>query len=150
MSGNLAHSPARIVANLLADLGVGTLASSGTGDWRITYSMVIDVPDDVITIYDTTGIKQGRAHTSGEVFMHYGIQIAIRSADYDTGYVKAKSIATILDETVKYAGVTIDSSVYSIPAISRRGSIISLGQQDSVSERNVFTINALVALRQTV
>lgn len=150
MSGSLTHSPARIIATMLEDLGEGTLASSGTGDWRIAYAQEPDNPDDMITVYDTTGIIHGRAHTSGEVFQSYGIQVKVRSADHDSGYTKAKSIATAFDETVKYAGVTIGASQYRVYAISKRGSVITLGTEEPTSDRRIFTINALASLRQTV
>jgi len=54
-----------------------------------------DVEDDVITIFDTTPLDDGRI--GNERITHYGIQIAICYKDYEEGYQKLQEVSNILN-----------------------------------------------------
>ena len=147
MSGSLTHSPADIVRYCLIDLSLGTLPTS-SGDWPITVTQEVEDPDNAITIFDTSGIKQGRVF-GGEIQEHEGFQVRIRATDHSTGHTKANAIKEALDKSILNVGVTIGSTTYIVYSVSRRSGIFYLGQDVSSSKRVIFTINAVVALRQT-
>ncbi len=154
MSGSLNHSPAEIIRDLLVTLGLGTdPADSGT--WPVFVSREPNAPDSVITIYDTTPRLQGRSSPGGITQEHYGIQVRVRDASPTGGWVKANSLAVALDQTIALDDVTIEdtdgtgSSTYKVYTVSRVGGILSLGKETPTSKRNLFTINAVAAIRQT-
>ena len=153
MSGALAHSPADVVRNLLVDLGLGTTPSDA-GSWPVYAAQEPNTPDSVITIYDTAGRKNGRTQVDGEVQEHHGIQIRVRDANHQDGYAKARAIAVALDEQVAAQGVVVDDIVgtgqttYVVWNVSRTTDVLSLGKETPTSKRNLFTINAVAALRQ--
>lgn len=150
MSGSLDHSPAEVVCNLLIGLGLGTDPTADEA-WPIFTTQEPDgpdVPDSVITVYDTAGRQHGRSQVDGEVQEHRGVMIRVRDANHPDGHAKANEIAIALDETVYQDAVVVGAATYLVHAISRAGSINVLGKEPT-SNRNLFTINALVSLKQT-
>jgi len=148
MSGALNHSPADIVRYLLIDLSQGTLPSD-SDSWPIHVAREPDTPDSVITVFDTSGRLDGRAQVSGEMLEHYGIQVRVRDTNPVEGFAKAQDIAIALDQTAYQDTITINSDTYLVHAVSRTGGILGLGKETPTSKRNLFTINAVVELRQT-
>lgn len=154
MSGNLTHSPAQIIRDLLVTLGLGTLPSD-SGSWPIYVSNIPDSPDSIITITDTVGTNDGRTHVDGQANEHPGIQIAVRDANHQDGWEKIRAIRVSISETVQRNTVSITDNVgtgtstYTVYAITKIGGIIALGKDIPTSKRNLFTLNATVALRQT-
>lgn len=144
MPGALSHSPADVIRRLLIQLGVGV--APGSSPWPVFITNEPDEPDNCITVYDTTGRGQGRVQITGEKDGHYGFQVRIRSSTSEVGYVKANAIAEALDRQVNRDVVTIGSSQYCIHAVSGRGDILPLGNESPVSERSLFTLNALTYL----
>ena len=147
MSGALTHSPADIVRNLLINLGLGTTPSV-SGSWHIYSDLEPGTPDSVITVYNTTSVIHGRRMTDGETNEHHGILIRIRDANPKSGYTKSRAIARSLDVDVFLNTVVFDSSTYTIQSISRND-VFSIGKERPTSRRNLFTINAICALRET-
>ena len=148
MSGSLDNSPSQIVANLLVDLDVGTDYSL-SGSWPVYYSGEPDTPDNLIVVYDVPSIKSGRFQYNGEVQEHHGLLIKVRSTNHATGYAKARAIAIALDENVNLAGITINSNVYKVYAVSRTSDVISLGKDHNTNNLNLFTIDVVASIRQT-
>jgi hypothetical protein len=142
--GNLDHSPAAVLRQLLIDIGVGT--SQGT--WPIKVDNEPDAPDDCITVYNTSGGIDGRNQISGEGLEHPGVQVRVRSSNPTTGWQKIKAIAVVLDQSIHLDAVTIDSSSYIVYAVTRAGSPLSIGSDVSKTKRRLFTLNAKMALRQ--
>lgn len=141
MSGSLSHSPAQILRQLLLDLELGT----GGSPWRIYYATMPDKPDKAIRVAGTAGLHQGREMIGGKVYERYGFQIMIRSQDYEEGYAKANSIAIDLDQSVGRTTVSVDDSNYRIQSISRDGTVIPLGR-DETSRRFLFSINGTTSM----
>lgn len=141
----LAHSPADIIRYLLVALGKGSLPEDELA-WPIFAGQEPDSPDSCITLYDTSGIIEGRAQVSGEIQEHYGIQIKVRAASSTVAYAKINTLADCIDESIRNNTVTISSSQYIIYAITRKGGILSLGKELSASKRNLYTVNAIVSL----
>ena len=141
----LSHSPADIIRYLLVDLARGSLPEDET-TWPIYVSQEPDSPDSCITLYDTSGILEGRAQISGEIQEHYGIQLRVRAASPTVAYSKISELNSWIDECVRNNVVTIESSQYLVYAITRKGGILSLGKELSASKRNLYTVNAIVSL----
>jgi len=133
---------------LLIDLGLGTLPTDDD-DWPITVTSEVEDPDNAITLFDTSGIKHGRVF-NGEIQEHEGFQVRIRATDHAVGHAKANDIKEALDKSVLNESVAIGSNTYIVYSVSRRSGVFYLGQDVSSSKRVIFTINAIVSLRQTV
>lgn len=147
MSGSLTHSPADIIRKLLIDEGQGTTPSDGSA-WPVYFSQEPDKPDSVITVYDTVGIKNGRHQIDGEVQEHHGFLVRIRAATARAGFTKARAIAVALDESVRRDSVTVESSNYKVYSVTRISGPLSLGKDVPTSNNDLFTINAVAAIRQ--
>jgi hypothetical protein len=148
MSGLLTYSPADMVRRLLVALGQGTLPVSET-TWPIYASNEPDTPDNCITVYDTAGKTNGRVHNTGEVQEHHGIMIRIRAVDFTTGWSKAGLISNCIDTSVLNNSLSLDGKTFIIYSITRTGNVLSIGKESPTSRRNLFSLNAVVALRQT-
>ena len=149
MSSNLNHPPGQVIQQLLIDLGKGSDVEDLEA-WPIYYANHPDSPDDSICIRDTEGVKHGRHMTSGEVLMHYGIQVMVRSANIVDGYVKAKRISVAFDEDVYQEIVEMGSGhMYSIQSISRLSDVLYVGTEVGATRRHLYSLNAIVSLRLT-
>ena len=150
----LTHSPAQIIRDLLVDLGLGVLPSAG-GDWPIFVTSIPDSPDSIIAVIDTLGTRDGRHQPTGEAAEHPGIHIEIRDANYQDGWEKANAVRVALSETILRNTVSIEDNIgtgttgYLVYAVTKISGIIPLGKELPTSKRHLFTINAVVALRQT-
>ena len=147
MSGLVTHSPNDILRRLLINAGQGTLPSVG-GSWPIGVERP-NSPDSCITLTETTGKRDGRVMTSGEVIEHPGIQIEVRSATFSVGFLKAKQLATYCDESIYNSGVTFEGKSYNIVNVSRVGVVMAIGRETPESKRELFTFNATVTIIQT-
>lgn len=149
MPGTLLHSPADVIRRLLIDLGLGLDPSPTTAEvtWPVYATTEPSVPDNCITVYDTTGYDEGRTAPDSERQEHHGFQVRIRSATFATGYVKARAIATAMD--AQYQDVmTLDGSRYLVHCITRIGDVLPIGKETPNSKRDIFTINCKAALRK--
>lgn len=141
----LGHSPADIVRWLLIGLGLGT-DPNNEGTWPIFCDGEGDTPDNVITLYNTSGSVQGETHYNGEVQEHYGIQFRIRGGTSVIAFGKTEALKIMADQDINGSLVTIDSIQYEVHCIARTGTVIALGKVDG--KRYVYTLNATVSLRQ--
>lgn len=141
----MTDSAEEIVAALLIDLGFGT-APSSAGDWPISTGREPDRPDDAVTVYGTASLLQGRSMIGGQMFEKYGIQVRVRAANYRRGRQLAGRIATAMDETVYQNTVYVGTNRYLVHAISRKGGVLSLGDDLPKSNRSLFTVNAMVTI----
>lgn len=145
----LEASPASImVAYVIEKLGKMT-DPSDKNDWPLYVSHLPDgknVKTDCGAIYDTSGVNEPRAMT-GEVSRHPGIQLRIRSRDYETGYAKIEDIASALDEVINNT-ITIGTSEFEIQNVSRTSPIVSLGVEPGTRRRRSFTVNYLLTMKK--
>lgn len=152
MSGALTHSPADIVRNLLIELSQGT-APADSDSWPIYVGQEPDSPDSVITITDSTNILQGR-FMFGEVQEKHGFQVRVRDPEHYGGYEKSQAIAIALDSMASNTVVAVGddagtgSQLYTVYAVSRKGGVIALGKDVPRTKMYLFTINAVVTVRQ--
>lgn len=142
------HSPAHILYQVFIDEGWGV--DPGTdSDWQ-TFINVL--PDDdsyrhnALCIYDTTGILDGRLHTSGETIVHPGLQIRCRGKTFAVARTKIAAIANSLDALLRKA-VTIDATNYTIQAFNRTGDPLSLGNEEQDRHRRShMTLNGTITI----
>jgi hypothetical protein len=147
MTTALTHSPAKVLQQLLVNLGAGTLPSAN-GSWPISSEQELDKPDGSIVVIDTVGFSDGRNSVTAEHDYHHGFQLRLRHASKNSAFTKINSIAVVMDETVLDNTVVVDENTYRVHAITKRGDIISLGREPE-SDRSIFTLNATITLRQT-
>jgi len=145
----------RSVISILAYYIINTLSlmtlPSDEGSWPLYISSMPDGEDvkvDCGSIYDTAGVLDGKL-SNGKVVQHPGIQLRIRSDDYEQGYAKIEEIALALDDvcwdTVEVGGVT-----YLLENISRSTPIVPLGSERGYQRRFLFTVNFLITLKKIV
>lgn len=150
----LEYDQAEIVQQLLVDHGIGTLGWDGTrGVWPIFASVEPDAPDNIVVVYGTVGVADGRTRT-GEIQGPDGFQIKVRSSNYRVGQSKMNQILLELTQNVSMETVhvaansdvgTIDYLVYSC---GNFGGVLSIGQDTPGSKRSSFTLNATITARK--
>ena len=138
----LSTSVISIIQTYLVGEGIVTEPSDG-GDWPLYTSHLPDVIGDCGAIYDRSGKLDGKL-SNGEVISHPGIQLSIRSDDYETGYAKAEAIALLLDGVNKET-VVIGTDSYLLQNVSRAAFIIS---NIDAKRRFLFMVNFLVTLKK--
>lgn len=149
MSGLLAHSPADVVRQVLIDLGLGSDPDADPpADWPVFAAGEPASPDEVVTVYNTSGRDGGRTAPDGERQEHHGLQVRVRSRSPARGAAKANALAVGLDQQVWNRAVAVDAARYVVRAVTRTGGLLDLGEDDPNSKRFLITFNALVALRQ--
>lgn len=149
MPGLLTHSPADILRYLLISKGLGITPTPTPSNsvWPIYADNEPDGPDNCITVFNTTGKKNGRYQVTGQVHEFHGIQIRIRSSISTVGYTKSRAIAITLDENVLTESVNVSGTVYCVQSFTRTSDVIPLGKEASTpSKRSIHVINGLVML----
>lgn len=149
VTGRLDDGAASISAQMLIDAGLGT-APSAAQAWPIYISSEPEKPDNCIVIFDTAAVDQGRYMKGGKRVERKGFQFLVRSADYETGYLKAHALAVALDESIRNTTVTIGPTTYDIAAFSRTSGVLHLGRDKDNSRREHFSINATASINQVV
>lgn len=148
-TSKLQASPASIMAYYIIEELEEMTDPSDADVWPLFTSHLPDL-DNIKTncgaIYDTTGVNDLRSMNGG-VPQHPGIQIRIRSDDYETGYVKIEDIGNALDEVINQS-FTIGDLEYELQNVSRTSPIVSLGMEEGTKRRFHFTINFLLTIRE--
>lgn len=148
MPGILYHSPADILRELLISLGIGVDPDDGTdANWPIFATQEPNLPDNVITVYNSDGISHGREQIGGEQQYHHGIQVRIRATTTEVGNVKAYAVKQCFDETIYQNAVTLGEYSYLVHALSKTSNVIELGPEAPVSERVILVINGYMSVR---
>jgi len=153
MTGVLYHSPSEIIAQMLDDLGLADLQSTGTGDpltgWTVFPIHLPEDPEQALVVKDTSGRIHGRMQPTGVIGEHYGIQILARSSvDPVTPYKRVKLILEAFDTLVNREEVTLidDNSVsrtYRVNAVTRVGPAVPAGND---GQRFFYSGNAVASI----
>lgn len=138
----LDHLPSDIIRELLYDLGLGDLYDSE--DWPIFVENHPNTPDQLICVYNTTGILND-CTSFGDYSEHYGIQIKLRSTTETVGFYKANDISRTLDALTRTV-VTLEGKDYLVHCCDRKGSVIPLGPEPGDQHRLLFTVNYVVPI----
>ena len=80
-----------------------------------------------VALSDTQGVNNGRIMKTGEVIEHPGLQIRVRSRDFETSFKKATEAADKLSTTIRETVTMNDGSKYLINNVSRFSSILPMG-----------------------
>jgi hypothetical protein len=106
--------------------------------------------DNVVTVYNRTGHKDGRFMRGGVVLDRAAIQVKVRAGDPVVGWQKMKAICDVLDAvrslsivlgtTVGSQGNHTDGTIYTIPSVTRT-SIIPMGREPGTRRRFFYAIN---------
>lgn len=154
MPGPLNASPAKIISKILIDLNLGSEPDQSTLTqtlaWPCYFNKEPDgkgVPDDVITVFNTTGIEDGR-DAFGERADFQGIQVRVRSAKQEEGFLKMDAIRIAFDR-LYMKGITLGSDHYTVQSIKRTGGVNPIGKETAPTARNVYTLNAIVTVRMS-
>lgn len=149
MANYLDHTPADVVRQILIDLGLGTGLPATDSDplaaWPVYKGLEPSAPDDVVTVYNTAGRPDAR-DMFGKLYTSYGIQLRVRAADPDDGWLKADAIRTGLAEIAR-RHVTVESTAYFIQCFNRIGDVLELGRDAPTTNRQLYTINPTVRIR---
>ena len=138
------HSPARVIGQFLSDSGVAVI---GASDWGLFVSWMPDSPDNVVVVNDTAGVIQGRIQFTGEHHEFHGIQVRVRSKDYENGYSKMRDIVRVLEQQVRNTIVWVDGLQYILVSFTRTSGILFTGVEAGTTRRRHFSVNGLVAIR---
>jgi len=148
MPGPLGHSPADVVAQLVVDQGWGIEYADDNTDWPVFANGEPDLPDNCVTVYDTTGVDQGRMQVTGERAESDGFQVRVRGKTRKDAFAKVREIAVGFDTDVYGATVNLDGVAYRVHSVKRNGDPLFLGAATPGSKRVLFTLNCVVSLRQ--
>lgn len=152
MTGTMEHSAADVIQGLLVGLSLVT-DPEDEGSWPCYVNRLVEDPDDVVTVNDTEGRDEGRTNPDNERQERLGIQIMLRSSSQPVGYKKLREIALALDAVVNRS-VSIQAVVgtatvsYIVYSVQRTSGVLSIGSESPTSRRDLFTVNALVSIRQ--
>jgi hypothetical protein len=146
VSSVLAHTPARVLAQVMVDLGLATNPEAPTaGAWPVYAGKEPDEPDDAMTVYDTAGRDQGRVNPDGTRLELYGVQVRVRSAAKQDGYVQSWVITAALD-ALYWRTVVVEAETYLLRNVVRAGPPVALGTDSPRTERWLCTTNFLLSL----
>ncbi len=143
----LPHSPANIVQKLLIANGIG-VAVGGTTPWQVFINSEPSSPDNVLTVYDTSGLGQGRIQWTGEAKEMYGFQVRIRAAKATDAWLKSSQVKAALEDILNQA-LAISPNTYLVKSIASIGNVINIGKEPNAPGRSLFTVNALLVVNQT-
>lgn len=157
MPGQLNHSPSRIIKQFFIDEGLGSDPDTDLGgEWPVYRGREPDRPDSLIRVHDTEGTAEGYTQGDSERQERHGVQVLVRSVNDDIGYLKARTLALALDGITRYH-LTVDAdgtgtadagARYQITSVTRTSDVIPLGSDTPQGKRLLFTVNALVSVRQ--
>lgn len=163
MAGLLKNSPAHVIKQYIIDEALGSDPDADDENDRIPWPVFrgreVDRPDDLIKVSDTQGRDDGFSQVESEQQKHHGIQVMVRSTDYDEGYRKCLDIALLLDRA-NHASVSVEyvteddmgtgsppAYIYEIAAVKTTTDVIPLGADTPQGKRLLFTFNAIAAIR---
>lgn len=146
LNPDLSHSAADILAQALIDLDYVSELDSQT--WPVKVASEPDLPERVVTIYDTVGRVFDRSSPDSKRLEYPGVQIRVRGQNPGITFQKARQLATALD-SINQFGVYLDGAFYHINTVIRTSEPIALGKVPP-GKLNVFTINALVSYKTPV
>lgn len=145
MSGILSHTPAFILRTRLIDAGNATDPPLNR-TWPVYVDGEPTTPDNVITIRDTSSSDKGYNQPLKQWQEHYGVQVRVRAKDVPTGYVKFNALKVAIEQYIRDT-VTIGSVTYVMTSYVVSESF--LNRQPSMSRLPLWTINAMIDIKQT-
>jgi len=150
------HPPAQIIAQLLRDIEGDLLVDTVDTKIPVFITDMPDSPDNLVTVYDTVGTRDGRVLT-GESIEHPGWQIRLRHTSYEKAYRQMGRIVDLLDlvhnDVIEFlrpiAGTNTSVLVrYEVQNMSRTSDILPLNTTVADRKnRTELTINGIITSR---
>ena len=144
------YSPAKIIKEYLIDEGIVVDPEGSVDGWKIYLSNLPDGENtdyDAVACMDTSPVKDGRIMKTGETIFHHGIQLLVRTSEYNDGYAKASEILEAL-QVVDDVEITVGTDDFKINNVSPATGIVALGQEKGTKWREMFSLNFLVTLKE--
>lgn len=142
------RSPKDVLAKYLYDLGWFSDPDAGAAAWPLYRGSMPEVDGNCASIYDTTGVVQGKTHR-GRTDEQHGVQLRVRTAVEADGFAKLRTVAAAL-ALLHGTTVEIDSSEsWKIENVRQATTIVALGRDlQSHQVRYLHTLNLLVKLKE--
>lgn len=154
-SSIITHPVDQVVRQMLVDLSQGS-APNTQADWPVYASQQPDIPDNLIIVRVIGGRLHGRSHPSGATRLHYGVEVAVRAsrasstgtAGHTSAWEKIGLVCKALDESVLNRIVTVETTVYTVHAMTRVGDISKIGPDQTTRERYLFAVPYNLSITQ--
>lgn len=147
---NESVSASQVIQKLLRDATIGGIATAA--NWPVFYGSLPATPDNVIVVYDTTPIQEGKSKRTGVEDQHEGIQIRVRGKTNSIARNMAMQIQnhlTALDR--EEVSVTAeDSSVHDFLFLNY--TVVTgptfLSIDDEQNNRKSYVLNGIVTIEE--
>lgn len=137
----LADSPADILAAYLLSAGIVT-SSAVADDWSAYVSHTPEKPDNCVSLYDTTPLKDGRMRDN-TIVHHFSVMVQVRSRVRAAGWSKMQAVAGTLDNVNRNV-VVCNGTSYRLQTVTRVSGPTDLGEEEESSKkRRLFTLNVI-------
>lgn len=146
MSGQLQHTPAEIIRQLIIDLSLGIEPDGSTTDWQVYNNVLPDISDNAIVVTDTEPVQEGRSMPTGEYQEHYGFQVKVRGTTDLVAFRKAHAIQNAFAVTVKRTKAIVGGYNFFVFAISKTSGPLPFRAPNS--SLYFRSLNCVVALIQ--
>lgn len=134
--------PTEVVRQYL--ISQGLIGDENATDWASTIGMLPISPDNAISITDTSGILGDKNIDDGSEDEHFGIQVRVRSTDYDIGYKKLDAIKKKL-ATVQRVSLVVNSESVKFQSFKLTSGIMFMGYEEK-NQRAAFSLNGTVSI----
>lgn len=146
MTTPFSHSPTDVIRKALIAAGAGTDPAAAQ-PWPVYADNEPSSPDNVVTLFETAGISDGRTMVDGEAQVHLGVQARVRGRTGDVGRVRADLIRSKFESVYSMVVVLANPTAsYYLHCFARIQPVIPLGDESPDSKRKIFTVDATVAL----
>jgi hypothetical protein len=144
MSGILTHTPAYILRTRIINDGKGTVTDENRA-WPVYVDGDPNLPDNMITVRDTTNVEKGYRQYNKELQQHYGVQVRIRAKSVPVGFPKYNALVVAIERYINDT-LIVDGVTYTFTSYVT--SDMFVGREMAVSRRPLWTINAMLVIRQ--
>ena len=144
---HLRHSPAQIFRALLVSMDHLVVTNPNVGVlWPVFVSEMPDDQDNCVVICDTGGKYDGRIQRTGDVLTHQGVQVRVRSQNYQDASQKTSYIVKAVDHHTLRGMVQIDDDKYMVQSINRTTNIMPMPPEEHRKRRVSFVFNARMTI----
>lgn len=124
------YSPAQVTRAFLVGVGLGGYPQTmGAAIWPIYVANLPYDVDNAVVIHNTVGLIDGRIMRTGEVTEHPGIQLKVRSTDYEIGWAQAKAMTVAMDAALRAQVLMKDLSYRYVQNFNRKSNILELDEE---------------------
>ena len=157
MSTKFLHGPDDIIAKVIWTRSLGTDPAPweayypGTGSdvpattWPVFEGGEPGLPDNCITVYETTPQSDAKIMVTGEDQQHLGITIRIRGRTKALARQKAEDIRWDFNEQPKDQVVTLNGQQYLVQSVPKC-SLVPVGRETPTSQRWLVNLNCLAVI----